>query len=56
MARSDNYDPGPQISHVGTINLGVHDIERSLWFLRDILGMEEVERLGDVAYLRATRS
>ncbi|MAP64349.1 MAG: catechol 1,2-dioxygenase [Microbacterium sp.] len=50
---SDRYDPGPQISHAGTINLGTKDLERSLWFFRDILGMEEVERHGDVAYLRA---
>ncbi|PCC30267.1 catechol 1,2-dioxygenase [Glutamicibacter sp. BW80] len=50
---SDGYDPGPQISHAGGINLGTQDIEKSLWFFRDILGMEEVEREGDVAYLRA---
>jgi catechol 2,3-dioxygenase len=50
---SDRYDPGPQISHAGIINIGTRDIEKSLWFFRDILGMEEVERDGDVAYLRA---
>ena len=50
---SSRYDPGPQISHAGSINLGVTDIEKSLWFFRDVLGMEEVERDGDVAYLRA---
>lgn len=50
---SDRYDPGPQIAQCGTINLGVNDIEKSLWFYRDLLGMEEVERDGNVAYLRA---
>jgi catechol 2,3-dioxygenase len=50
---SDRYDPGPQIAHAGSIDLGTKDIEKSLWFFRDILGMEEVERDGDVAYLRA---
>lgn len=50
---SDRYDPGPQIAQCGTINLGVNDIEKSLWFYRDILGMEEVERDANVAYLRA---
>lgn len=50
---SDQYDPGPGISHAGSISLGTKDIEKSLWFFRDILGMEEVERDGDVAYLRA---
>ena len=50
---SNRYDPGPQIAQCGTINLGVLDLEKSLWFYRDILGMEDVERDGDVAYLRA---
>jgi catechol 2,3-dioxygenase len=52
-ARADRYDPGPQISHAGSINIGTKDIDKSLWFFRDILGMEEVERDGDIAYLRA---
>ncbi len=50
---SEGYDPGPGISHAGSISLGTKDIEKSLWFFRDVLGMEEVERDGDVAYLRA---
>ncbi len=49
---SDRYDPGPQIAQIGTINLGTKDIEKSLWFFRDLLGMEEVQRDGNVAYLR----
>lgn len=47
-----DYDPGPGIAQIGSINLGTEDIEKSLWFFRDVLGMEEVERHGDVAYLR----
>ncbi|GAA1996813.1 VOC family protein [Microbacterium pumilum] len=53
MTISDRYDPGPQLAHAGTIDLGTKNLERSLWFFRDILGMEEVERVGDTAYLRA---
>lgn len=49
---SDRYDPGPQIAQCGSINIGTADIEKSLWFFRDTLGMEEVERVGDVSYLR----
>ncbi len=49
---SHDYDPGPRIAHVGAVNLGTPDLERSLWFFRDLLGMEVVERIGDVAYLR----
>lgn len=52
MSHLDQYDPGPEIAQCGTINLGTQDIEKSLWFYRDILGMEEVARVGDVAYLR----
>jgi catechol 2,3-dioxygenase len=47
------YDPGPQIAHAGSINLGTPDLERSLWFFRDLLGMEVVEQVDGVAYLRA---
>ncbi|MFC5502492.1 VOC family protein [Lysinimonas soli] len=53
MSLQDQYNPGPQIAQCGGINLGTTDIEKSLWFFRDVLGMEEVERDGDVAYLRA---
>ncbi|AMS45520.1 VOC family protein [Aminobacter aminovorans] len=49
---SEQFDPGPQIAQCGSINLGTKDIEKSLWFFRDLLGMEEVERHGNVAYLR----
>lgn len=52
-ALADRFDPGPRISHAGAINLGTKDLERSLWFFRDVLGMEEVERVDDTAYLRA---
>lgn len=46
------YDPGPQIAQCGTINLGTTDIEKSLFFFRDTLGMEEVARDGKTVYLR----
>ncbi|GAA4008972.1 VOC family protein [Streptomyces sp. NBC_01352] len=46
------YDPGPQIAYAGIINLGTPDLERSLWFFRDLLGMEVVEQVGGKAYLR----
>lgn len=52
MTQSE-YDPGPQIAHAGSINLGTPDLDRSLWFFRDVLGMEVVEQVGGVAYLRA---
>lgn len=44
--------PGPRIAHVGAISLGTPDLETSLNFFRDLLGMEEVQRVGDTVYLR----
>ena len=53
MTLSHDYDPGPQIAHAGGINLGTTDLERSLGFFRDLLGMEVVAQTDDgVAYLR----
>lgn len=53
MSKSrDQYDPGPQVAQCGGINLGTPDLEKSLTFFRDTLGMEEVERYGNVSYLR----
>jgi catechol 2,3-dioxygenase len=49
---SDRYDPGPRIAQCGTINLGTPDLETSLGFFRDTLGMEEVVRVGNESYLR----
>ena len=46
------YDPGPQLAHAGSIHLGTPDLEKSLWFYRDLLGMEVVEQIGGTAYLR----
>jgi len=51
-ALSDRFDPGPRIAQCGTINLGTPDIEKSLGFFRDTLGMEEVARVGQSSYLR----
>lgn len=43
---------GPRIAQVGAISLGTPDLETSLHFFRDLLGMEEVLRIGDTVYLR----
>lgn len=48
----DRYDPGPQVAQCGAINLGTKDLEASLHFFSDLLGMEVVHRQGNVAYLR----
>lgn len=49
---SDKYDPGPQVAQCGAINLGTKDLEKSLHFFGDLLGMEIVQRDGGTAYLR----
>lgn len=43
----------PRIAQCGAIALGTPDLPTSLHFFRDLLGMEEVERVGDTVYLRA---
>lgn len=48
----DQYDPGPRIAYAGSINLGTVDLEKSLGFFRDLLGMEVVHQEDGVAYLR----
>jgi catechol 2,3 dioxygenase len=54
MASPDRsgYDPGPRIAHAGSIDLGTPDLEKSLGFFRDLLGMEVVAQSDGVAYLR----
>lgn len=47
------YDQGPRIAKSGAINLGTPNLEKSLHFFRDILGMEVVAQQGEIAYLRA---
>lgn len=49
---SDRYDPGPQVAQCGAINLGTTNLEKSLHFFSELLGMEVVLRDGDTAYLR----
>lgn len=46
------YNPGPQIAQVGGISLGTPDLETSLGFFRDLLGMEVVSQSQDTVYLR----
>ncbi|WP_459890340.1 VOC family protein [Halostagnicola bangensis] len=43
----------PELSRLGHVALDVPDLEASLRFYRDSVGLEEVEREGDTAYLRA---
>ena len=42
----------PQLAQCGAVALGTPQLEVSLSFFRDTLGMEEVERVGDTVYLR----
>jgi catechol 2,3-dioxygenase len=46
------YDPGPQIAHAAGVHLGTPNLQKSLWFFRDLLGMEVVAETGGSAYLR----
>src|SRR5579862_4087277 len=43
----------PQIAKLGHVALTTPDLDKSLWFWRDLIGLREVEREGDTIYLRA---
>ncbi|MFC9978535.1 VOC family protein [Gordonia sp. NPDC127522] len=42
----------PRIAQCGAVALGTPKLETSVAFFRDLLGMEEVERVGETVYLR----
>jgi biphenyl-2,3-diol 1,2-dioxygenase len=44
---------GPRIAKLGHVELITPDLDLSVEFWRDIVGLEEVERAGDSVYLRA---
>ena len=50
--RPARYDPGPTIAHAGGITIATPDLATSLWFFRDVFGMEVTAQEDDVAYLR----
>lgn len=52
MASRHSYDPGPTIAHASGVTLGTPDLAKSLWFYRDIFGMEVTAEEDGVAYLR----
>ena len=41
------------VAHLGHVEIGVTKFEESLWFYRDIMGLDVTEIDGDTAYLRA---
>lgn len=43
----------PEIAKLGHVSLAVPDLEKSLWFFHDVLGLEITERSRDTVYLRA---
>jgi catechol 2,3-dioxygenase len=45
-------EPIQDIAHIGTVELLTPSADRSLWFFRDVLGMEAVHTAGDSVYLR----
>lgn len=50
---NDQPEPIQDIAHLGGVELFTPRPERSLWYFRDVLGMEEVHREGRTVYLRA---
>ena len=46
-------EPVYDVAHLGRVELLTPDLPSSLEFFVDVLGMDEVERVGDSVYLRA---
>jgi catechol 2,3-dioxygenase len=46
-------EPIHDIAHLGSVELLTPQPDRSLWYFRDVLGMEVVHTTGSAAYLRA---
>jgi catechol 2,3-dioxygenase len=46
-------EPIHDIAHLGRVELWTPKLERSLWYFRDVLGMEPVYTQGQTVYLRA---
>lgn len=44
--------PRFEVAHLANVELYTKDIEGSLWFFKELLGMREVDRQGDSVYLR----
>ncbi|QGS68080.1 hypothetical protein CV093_03815 [Oceanobacillus sp. 143] len=51
QVRLDNYLR--TVAHLGHVEISVTKFEESLWFYREVMGLEVTEIEGDRAYLRA---
>jgi catechol 2,3-dioxygenase len=47
------FDKAPEIAKLGHVALVSADIEQSLWFFKEIVGLEETIEVDGVHYLRA---
>lgn len=45
----------PEIAKLGHVSLVTPDLDKSLWFFHDVLGLEITERSNDTVYLRANQ-
>src|SRR5690606_37720178 len=50
--RRDGEEPILDIAHLGHVELMTPNLEASLWYFRELLGMESVHWAGDSVYLR----
>ena len=49
---SAQSEPIHDIAHLGSVELFTPKPDKSLWYFRDLLGMEPVHEAGDSVYLR----
>ena len=51
----DGQEPIQDIAHLGHVEILTPKPEQSLWYFRDLLGMEPVHESGDSVYLRVSQ-
>lgn len=53
MTTNGHLEPIFDVAQLSHVEIYTPDLEGTLWFFKDLLGLEETERRGDSVYLRA---
>lgn len=49
----EKFNYAPEIAKLGHVSLVSENLEKSLWFFKDVIGLEETEEINGTHYLRA---
>ncbi len=53
MSTNGHAEPLFEVAQLAHVEIYTPDLDGTLWFFKDLLGLEEAERVGDSVYLRA---